>query len=123
LSVTTSWPDLAPIAVGVNVTLIVQECPAATEFPQLFVCAKSPSVVMLNNVKAVLRWLGGVEVWRGGVGEAYPLADPFVGRCLTSLAVPLIPHPAHRTGRAERPHPALGERLTVTPTENCSSVW
>src|SRR5438445_4474065 len=67
--------------------------------------------------------LGGVEVWRGGVGEAYPLADPFVGRCLTSLAVPLIPHPAHRTGRAERPHPALGERLTVTPTENCSSVW
>src|SRR5204863_9996763 len=66
---------------------------------------------------------GGVEVWRGGVGEAYPLADPFVGRCLTSLAVPLIPHPAHRTGRAERPHPALGERLTVTPTENCSSVW
>src|SRR6266516_7054901 len=68
-------------------------------------------------------FISGVEVWRGGVGEAYPLADPFVCRCLTSLAVPLIPHPAHRTGRAERPHPALGERLTVTPTENCSSVW
>jgi hypothetical protein len=26
-------------------------------------------------------------MWRGGVGEAYPLAGPFVCRCLTNLAV------------------------------------
>jgi hypothetical protein len=30
---------------------------------------------------------GRVDVWRGGVGGAYPLAGPFVCRCLTSPAV------------------------------------
>ncbi len=38
---------------------------------------------------------GRVEMWRGGVGRAYPLAGPFVCRCLTSppvlrLHIPLI---------------------------------
>jgi len=52
----------------------------------------------------------GVEVWRGG----------------------LVPHPAQRTGRANLPHPALGEDsrnrqgyLRVTPSatsENNSGV-
>ena len=45
------------MAVGLNVTLMVQECPAATEFPQLFVCVKSPSVVIPDIVNIVLRWL------------------------------------------------------------------
>ena len=31
---------------------------------------------------------GRVEMWRGGVGRAYPLAGPFVRRCLTSPPVP-----------------------------------
>jgi hypothetical protein len=66
---------------------------------------------------------GGVEVWRDGVGEAYLLSDSFVCRCLTSRSMPPIPHPAHRTGRAERPHPALGESVTISPTEGCWSVW
>jgi hypothetical protein len=69
LSDTISWPDLVPMAVGLNVTLMVQECPATTEFPQLFVCAKSPSVVMLNNVNAVLRWFVRLTVLT-------PLVDP-----------------------------------------------
>ncbi len=37
------------------------------------------------------------------------VADPFVCRCLTSSAMLPFPHPAHRTGRADLPHPALGE--------------
>jgi hypothetical protein len=46
-----------PLAEGVNVTLIVQFPPAATELPQLLVCEKSPAfvpviatLVMLNTV-------------------------------------------------------------------------
>jgi hypothetical protein len=37
------------------------------------------------------------------------VADPFVCRCLTSPAMLPFPHPAHRTGGADLPHPALGE--------------
>src|SRR6202022_1576833 len=35
-----------------------------------------------------------------------------------SRARPLLPfpHPAHRTGHADRPHPALGQDLTPSPT-------
>ena len=51
------------------------------------------------------------------------VADPFVCRCLTSSAMLPFPHPAHRTGRADLPHPALGEDsrnrrkpLHVTPS-------
>jgi len=55
--------------VGLNVTLMVQECPVATEFPQLFVCVKSPSVVMLNNVNVLLRWFVTLTVLT-------PLVDP-----------------------------------------------
>jgi hypothetical protein len=38
----------------VNVTLIVQPAPAATVVPQLFVCAKSPVVVMLVIVNVAV---------------------------------------------------------------------
>jgi hypothetical protein len=51
------------------------------------------------------------------------VADPFVCRCLTSSTMLPFPHPAHRTGRADLPHPALGEDsrnrqgpLPVTPS-------
>lgn len=36
---------LVPVAVGLNVTLMVQFAPAATELPQLLVCEKSPALV------------------------------------------------------------------------------
>src|SRR5437879_1521006 len=42
LSVTVSEPARLPSTVGVNVTLIVQLAPAATEAPQVLVSAKSP---------------------------------------------------------------------------------
>jgi len=51
------------------------------------------------------------------------VADPFVCRCLTIPTMLPFPHPAHRTGRADLPHPALGEdsrnrrsHLHVTPS-------
>ena len=48
LSVTVSVPDLAPVAAGLNVTLIAQLAPAAKLVPQLFVCEKSPLLVPVN---------------------------------------------------------------------------
>ena len=46
LSVMVTAADRAPVAVGLNVTLIVQlPLFAATELPQVFVCAKSPLFV------------------------------------------------------------------------------
>src|SRR5260370_40850779 len=52
-------------------------------------------------------------VWSRGVARWFrwslSVADPFVSRCLTSSALLPFPHPAHRTGRADLPHPALGE--------------
>ena len=47
LSVKLSVPDLAPIAVGVNETLIVQEALAARDAGQVLDCPKSPVVAML----------------------------------------------------------------------------
>src|SRR6266481_688806 len=53
------------------------------------------------------------NVWSRGVAQWFrwslSVADPFVSRCLTSSAMLPFPHPAHRTGRADLPHPALGE--------------
>jgi len=37
------------------------------------------------------------------------VADPFSCRCLTIPTMLPFPHPAQRTGRADLPHPALGE--------------
>ena len=60
---------------------------------------------------------GGVEVWRGGLGRAYPLAGPFVCRCLTSppvlrFHIPLI-EPDVRVSRIR-----LSDKvLTLSPTE------
>jgi hypothetical protein len=39
-----------PVAVGVNVTLIVQFDPAATIDPQLLVCEKSPAFVPETDI-------------------------------------------------------------------------
>src|SRR5215831_10088842 len=45
LSLIVRVPVRVPIAEGVNVMLIAQEAPAATDVPQLFVCAKSLAFV------------------------------------------------------------------------------
>src|SRR5215469_15834127 len=51
--------------------------------------------------------------------ESSPLSTrigSFVWRCLTGSAVAPFPHPAHRTGQADLPHPALGQDVTPSPT-------
>ena len=57
-----------------------------------------------------------VEMWRGGGRSSMSVSAPFVWRCLTSSAVAPFPHPAHRTGHADFPHPALGQDITPSPT-------
>jgi hypothetical protein len=50
------------------------------------------------------------------------VAGPFGCRCLNSLTMLPFPHPADRTGCADFPFPALGERLPMTPTGDCASA-
>jgi hypothetical protein len=57
-----------------------------------------------------------VGVWRGGFRLSVSVAAPFVWRCLSGSAVAPFPHPPHRTGRADFPHPALGQDLTPSST-------
>jgi hypothetical protein len=59
---------------------------------------------------------GRVGMWRGGFRLNVSVAAPFVWRCLNGSTVTPFPHPAHRTGRAGLPHPALGQDLTPSPT-------
>ena len=60
--------------------------------------------------------LGRVEMWRGSSRFGLSVSAPFVWRCLSNLAVTPFPHPPHRTGHADFPHPALGQDLTPSPT-------
>jgi hypothetical protein len=53
--------------------------------------------------------LGRVRMWRGGLRCGLSVSAPFVWRCLTSRTITPFPHPSHRTGHAELPHPALGQ--------------
>src|ERR1700730_3732096 len=60
--------------------------------------------------------LSRVEVWRGGGRPSISVAAPFVWRCLTGSTVAPFPHPAHRTGHADLPPPALGQDIKLSPT-------
>jgi transposase len=51
--------------------------------------------------------LGRVEVWRGGLGFGLLPCQGFPVRGAISACHAPFPHPAHRTGRAAFPHPAL----------------
>ena len=65
---------------------------------------------------------GRVEVWRGGCRSNISVAAPFVWRCLTGSTLAPSPHPAHRTGHADLPHPALGQNITPSPTARRAQV-
>jgi hypothetical protein len=87
---------------------------AATTVP-LIECVDRP----LGRVRS--RWshpsvIGRVEMWRGGRRCGLSVAASFVWRCPSTLTVTPFPHPAHRTGLADRPHPALGQNITPSPT-------
>jgi hypothetical protein len=63
--------------------------------------------------RAGLQWLvavnGRVRMWRGGLRCGLSVSASFVWRCLTSRTITPFPHPPQRTGRADFPHPALGQ--------------
>ena len=63
---------------------------------------------------------GRVGMCRGGGRFGVSVAAPFVWRCPSNLAVAPLPHPSHRTGRADLPHPALGQDVTLSPTPRCA---
>src|SRR5260370_19318588 len=51
------------------------------------------------------------------------VAASFVWRCLTGSTMAPFPHPAHRTGHAGLPHPALGHDLTPSATARRAQAW
>src|SRR6202011_2451576 len=57
---------------------------------------------------------GRVGVWRSGGRPSIAVAAPFVWRCLIGSTMAPFPHPAHRTGQADLPHPALGQDFTLS---------
>ena len=67
------------------------------------------------------RWghgvFGRVRMWRGGLRCGLSVSAPFVWRCLTSRTITPFPHPPHRTGRADCPHPALGQDACLRTRE------
>ena len=71
---------------------------------------------------AMLVTQGRVGMWRGGGRLGLAGAAPFVRRCFNSRAMTPFPHPSHRTGRADFPHPALGQDFTPSPTARCTPI-
>src|SRR6266403_234368 len=66
---------------------------------------------------------GRVGVWRSGGRPSISVAAPFVWRCLNGSTIAPFPHPAHRTGQADFPHPALGQDFTLSrATPSAASV-
>src|SRR5262245_26123793 len=59
--------------------------------------------------------LGRVEKWRGGLGGPCALPALSVAGARVSHRAP-FPLPAHRTGQADFPHPALGQGIKLSPT-------
>src|SRR4030088_1626473 len=53
-------------------------------------------------------------MWRGGGRWNISVRAPFVWRCLNGSPMAPFPHPAHRTGQADFPHPALGQDFTLS---------
>ena len=57
-----------------------------------------------------------VEMWRGGCRSNISVSASFVWRCLSGATMTPFPHPSHRTGHEDFPHPALGQDFTPSPT-------
>jgi len=74
--------------------------------------AKTADTLRVTPARTVT---GRVEMWRGGGRSDISVAAPFVWRCLSGSTVAPFPHPAHRTGRADFPHPALGQDSRLRP--------
>src|SRR5450759_4766453 len=103
----TTWPGLLVRAIHVRFWHIAS-----------FRCAAKLVGYWTNNGQRPARTLTGsaaigrVEMWRGGVRQNISVAASFVWRCLNGSTMAPFPHPAHRTGQADFPHPALGQDFT-----------
>jgi transposase len=63
---------------------------------------------------------GRIDDWRGGVREwGFTVTGGF--RCTGTSVHPiaLFPVAAHQTGRADYPHPAFGQSVMPSPTDEC----
>ena len=94
LSVMLTEAVRPPVVVGVNVTVIVQLPPAATEPPHVFVSPKSPALVpvswMLVMVKAAFPVLFRVTTWEAlGVRRVWLPKFKVVAVRLTKEVVPV----------------------------------
>ena len=67
--------------------------------------------------------LGRVEVWRGGLGFGLLRCQGFPVRGAISDCHAPFPHPAHRTGRADFPHPALLQNLRSSLSARPCGWW
>ena len=67
--------------------------------------------------------LGRVEVWRGGLGFGLLRCQGFPVRGAISVCHAPFPHPAHRTGRADFPHPALLQNLRTSLSARLHDLW
>ena len=56
-----------------------------------------------------------VEMWRGGCRSNISVSASFVWRCLSGATMTPFPHPSHRTGHEDFPHPALGQDSRLHP--------
>src|ERR1039457_356981 len=96
---TVTFPEAAPAAVGVNVTLTVQDAPAAIEAPQVLVDANGPVAETEDTLAAAPPVLVTVTVWAAEVEPtAWLPKDREVGDA-ASVALPpeLVPVPDRLT--------------------------
>ena len=92
MSVTVIEPGREPVAVGVKVTLIVQDALAARLVLQVLVCAKSPLDVMLEIVRVALPRLLRVTLW--GLLPVPTTCEENVKEVGERLAAGAVPVPA-----------------------------
>jgi hypothetical protein len=85
-------------------------------FVVLGAAAAVTKTLLLGTGICLIAQRGRVEMWRGGVRLDISVAASFVWRCLSGSTMAPFPHPAHRTGHADLPHPALGQNFTPSPT-------
>jgi hypothetical protein len=88
-----------------RVLLIRDWCATVGQCP---VCPQKRPLTRSRGMSAMCR----VEMWRGGFRQNISVAASFVWRCLNGSTMAPFPHPAHRTGQADFPHPALGQDFT-----------
>src|SRR5579864_199650 len=85
LSVKVIVPVRVPVAVGVNVTLIVQLPPMATRLPQVFVCPKSPLGTILEMLSAAVPVFVSVSVCAALVAPTVVPPAPALNVAMTDV--------------------------------------